>query len=69
MYRAPEMLDLYQNFPINQQSDIWVSNRNHSTVYGVWSFIAVCKDSFVMMSSDLSETRFFGYSKSETKIC
>ncbi len=25
MYRAPEMLDLYQNFPINQQSDIWVS--------------------------------------------
>ena len=25
MYRAPEMLDLYQNYPINEQSDIWVS--------------------------------------------
>ena len=24
MYRAPEMLDLYQNFPINEQQDIWV---------------------------------------------
>ena len=24
MYRAPEMLDLYQNNPINEQSDIWV---------------------------------------------
>lgn len=24
MYRAPEMLDLYQNYPINEQSDIWV---------------------------------------------
>ncbi|XP_076440781.1 cyclin-G-associated kinase-like [Babylonia areolata] len=23
MYRAPEMLDLYQNFPINQALDIW----------------------------------------------
>lgn len=23
MYRAPEMLDLYQNFPINEQADIW----------------------------------------------
>ncbi|XP_074640546.1 cyclin-G-associated kinase-like isoform X2 [Tubulanus polymorphus] len=23
MYRAPEMLDLYQNFPINQAVDIW----------------------------------------------
>ncbi|CAG5134697.1 unnamed protein product, partial [Candidula unifasciata] len=23
MYRAPEMLDLYQNFPINQACDIW----------------------------------------------
>ena len=23
MYRAPEMLDLYQNLPINQQGDIW----------------------------------------------
>ncbi|VDP00016.1 unnamed protein product [Soboliphyme baturini] len=23
MYRAPEMLDLYQNFPINQMLDIW----------------------------------------------
>lgn len=27
MYRAPEMLDLYQNFPINEQSDIWVKNK------------------------------------------
>ena len=26
MYRAPEMLDLYQNYPINEQSDIWVSS-------------------------------------------
>ena len=25
MYRTPEMLDTYLNFPINQQSDIWVS--------------------------------------------
>lgn len=24
MYRAPEMLDLYQNFPINESVDIWV---------------------------------------------
>lgn len=24
MYRAPEMLDLYQNFPINEAGDIWV---------------------------------------------
>jgi cyclin G-associated kinase len=23
MYRAPEMLDLYSNFPINMQSDVW----------------------------------------------
>ena len=23
MYRAPEMLDLYQDFPITEQSDIW----------------------------------------------
>ena len=27
MYRAPEMLDLYQNFPIDQALDIWVSFR------------------------------------------
>jgi len=27
MYRAPEMLDLYQNYPVNEQSDIWVSVR------------------------------------------
>ena len=59
MYRAPEMLDLYQNFPINQQSDMWVSNRNRSIFYDVWSFIAVCKDSFVMMSSNLTKTRSF----------
>lgn len=25
MYRAPEMLDLYQNFSICEASDIWVS--------------------------------------------
>lgn len=24
MYRAPEMLDLYQNYPINELSDVWV---------------------------------------------
>lgn len=24
MYRTPEMLDLYQNFPINEALDIWV---------------------------------------------
>lgn len=24
MYRAPEMLDLYQNFAINEALDIWV---------------------------------------------
>lgn len=24
MYRAPEMLDLYLNYPINQAGDIWV---------------------------------------------
>jgi cyclin G-associated kinase len=23
MYRAPEMLDLYSNYPINKQADIW----------------------------------------------
>ena len=26
MYRAPEMLDLYQNYPVNEQSDIWVNS-------------------------------------------
>ena len=25
MYRAPEMIDLYSNHPINQKADIWVS--------------------------------------------
>lgn len=25
MYRAPEMIDLYSNSPINEKSDIWVS--------------------------------------------
>ena len=25
MYRAPEMLDLYQNLPINEKADMWVS--------------------------------------------
>ena len=25
MYRAPEMLDTYNNYPINEQVDIWVS--------------------------------------------
>ena len=24
MYRTPEMLDTYLNYPINEQSDIWV---------------------------------------------
>ncbi|VDN43534.1 unnamed protein product [Dibothriocephalus latus] len=24
MYRAPEMLDLYQNYPINEAGDVWV---------------------------------------------
>ena len=24
MYRTPEMLDLYSNFPINENMDIWV---------------------------------------------
>ena len=24
MYRTPEMLDLYQNLPINEALDIWV---------------------------------------------
>lgn len=24
MYRAPEMLDLYNNYPINEKLDIWV---------------------------------------------
>ncbi len=33
MYRAPEMLDLYQNFPINQQSDIWVGNKSGQRSY------------------------------------
>lgn len=23
MYRSPEMLDLYSNYPINKQADIW----------------------------------------------
>jgi hypothetical protein len=25
MYRAPEMVDLYSNYPITVKSDIWVS--------------------------------------------
>ena len=25
MYRAPEMIDLYNNYPIDQRTDIWVS--------------------------------------------
>ena len=24
MYRAPEMVDLYNNYPIDQRTDIWV---------------------------------------------
>lgn len=28
MYRTPEMLDLYQNFPINEGLDIWVSGAH-----------------------------------------
>lgn len=28
MYRSPEMLDLYLNYPINEALDIWVSNGN-----------------------------------------
>ena len=30
MYRAPEMLDTYNNYPINEQVDIWV--RSHRTI-------------------------------------
>ena len=25
MYRAPEMIDLYSNHPINEKADVWVS--------------------------------------------
>ena len=32
MYRAPEMIDLYSNNPINKKADIWVS-RNYLHVY------------------------------------
>eukprot|EP00057_Strongylocentrotus_purpuratus_P008844 XP_011663318.1 PREDICTED: cyclin-G-associated kinase-like [Strongylocentrotus purpuratus] len=28
MYRPPEILDLYENFPINHAMDVWVSNRH-----------------------------------------
>jgi cyclin G-associated kinase len=27
MYRAPEMLDTYNNYPINEQVDIWVLEK------------------------------------------
>ena len=27
MYRAPEMIDLYSNNPINEKADIWVSGQ------------------------------------------
>ena len=26
MYRAPEMVDLYNNYPIDERTDIWVSS-------------------------------------------
>lgn len=26
MYRTPEMIDLYSNFPIGEKQDIWVRN-------------------------------------------
>lgn len=33
MYRAPEMLDTYSNYPINEQVDIWVkTNREEEFV-------------------------------------
>ena len=34
MYRAPEMIDLYSNHPINEKADIWVRNPSltHTTL-------------------------------------
>jgi len=40
MYRAPEMLDLYQNYPVNEQSDIWVSSR-HAEQFSYWNLYSV----------------------------
>jgi len=34
MYRAPEMLDTYNNYPINEQVDIWVSEKEMSNFEG-----------------------------------
>ena len=39
MYRAPEMIDLYSNNPINEKADIWVSHQYlhvHMYMYYLW---------------------------------
>ena len=33
MYRAPEMIDLYSNNPINEKSDIWVRTHLLQTIW------------------------------------
>uniref|UniRef100_A0A915K6W4 Uncharacterized protein n=1 Tax=Romanomermis culicivorax TaxID=13658 RepID=A0A915K6W4_ROMCU len=33
MYRAPEMLDLYQNLPINEKVDIWAISQMFSVSF------------------------------------
>jgi hypothetical protein len=33
MYRAPEMLDTYNNYPINEQVDIWVFEKKKKKTF------------------------------------
>ena len=30
MYRTPEMIDMYSNYPINEMQDVWVSKQTIS---------------------------------------
>lgn len=37
MYRTPEIVDLYSNFPIGEKQDIWVRLRR----WGAWAVLPV----------------------------
>ena len=46
MYRAPEMIDLYSNHPINEKADIWVirvsnSLYTHALIYQTY-IVKIC---------------------------
>ena len=39
MYRSPEMIDLYSNYPVNEKADIWVWVRRQT---GIGEPIVLC---------------------------